>query len=57
MNTARGQTLAKFLAAAVLLLTLAALLPLSAPLFAALFPQLERPMYAQETFIWLLGQH
>ena len=57
MNTARGKTLVKFLAAAVLLLTLAALLPLSAPLFAALFPQLERPMYAQESFIWLLGQH
>ena len=57
MNTARGQTLAKFVATAVLLVTLAALLPLSTPLFAALFPQLERPMYAQESFIWLLGQH
>ena len=57
MSIARGMTLVKFVVAAVLLLALAALLPLSAPLFAALFPQLERPVYSQESFIWLLGQH
>ncbi len=43
-----------------LLLALAALvlwLPHSQPLFAALFPQLERPVYSQEPFAQLLWQH
>ena len=57
MSTARGKSLFKFVVAAVLLLALAALLPRSAPLFSSLFPELERPVYAQESFIWLLGQH
>ncbi|WP_092000777.1 ABC transporter permease [Polaromonas sp. OV174] len=41
-------------------LALAALvigLPHSQPLFAALFPQLERPVYTQEPFAQLLWQH
>jgi osmoprotectant transport system permease protein len=32
-------------------------LPHSAPLFSSLFPQLERPVYTQEPFAWLLWQH
>ena len=32
-------------------------LPYSTPLFAYLFPQLERPVYTQEPFVWLLWQH
>ena len=42
---------------AALLAALVMLLPHSAPLFAWLFPQLERPVYLQEPFIWLLWQH
>ncbi len=32
-------------------------LPYSTPLFASLFPQLDRPLYTQEPFAWLLWQH
>ena len=32
-------------------------LPYAAPLFASLFPQLDRPLYTQEPFSWLLWQH
>jgi osmoprotectant transport system permease protein len=39
------------------LLGLALWLPHSQPLFAALFPQLERPVYLQESFAGLLWQH
>ena len=43
---------------AVLLLALLVLgLPHSEPLFASLFPQLERPVYRQEPFTQLLWQH
>jgi osmoprotectant transport system permease protein len=42
---------------AALLAASVMLLPHSAPLFAWLFPQLERPVYTQETFAWLLFQH
>ncbi len=42
---------------AALLVALVMLLPHSAPLFAWLFPQLERPVYTQEPFAWLLWQH
>lgn len=41
-------------------LALAALvgwLPHSQPLFSALFPQLDRPVYSQEPFVQLLWQH
>lgn len=41
----------------LLLAVLVVLLPHSAPLFAWLFPQLERPVYTQEPFAWLLWQH
>lgn len=44
----------------LLLALLAALvigLPHAGPLFGALFPQLERPLYVQEPFAWLLWQH
>jgi osmoprotectant transport system permease protein len=47
----------KLLGASALLAALVAVLPYSAPLFSALFPQLERPVYRQESFVWLLGQH
>ncbi len=32
-------------------------LPYSSPLFAALFPQLDRPLYQQQTFATLVGAH
>ena len=40
-----------------LLAALVALLPYSAPVFSAMFPQLDRPVYTQEPFAWLLWQH
>ena len=45
------------LAAGLLLAALVAYLPHAQPLFAALFPQLERPLYTQEPLAWLLWQH
>ena len=42
---------------AALLAALVMFLPHSAPLFSFLFPQLERPVYTQEPFVWLLWQH
>ncbi len=47
----------RFIWVAALLATLVMLLPHSAPLFSSLFPQLERPVYTQEPFVWLLWQH
>ena len=47
----------KLLGALSLLAALVLVLPHSAPLFSALFPQLERPVYVQESFSWLLAQH
>ena len=43
--------------AALLLAALVVGLPHSEPLFASLFPQLERPVYRQEPFTQLLWQH
>lgn len=43
--------------AALLLAACVAALPYSTPLFASLFPQLDRPLYTQEPFAWLLWQH
>jgi len=42
---------------AALLAALVMFLPHSASLFSFLFPQLERPVYTQEPFAWLLWQH
>ena len=42
---------------AALLAALVMFLPHSAPFFSFLFPQLERPVYTQEPFVWLLWQH
>ena len=47
----------RLLWAVLLLAALVMLLPHSAPLFSYLFPQLERPVYTQEPFAWLLWQH
>ena len=47
----------KFICVAALLAALVLLLPHSAPLFSYAFPQLERPVYTQEPFAWLLWQH
>ena len=47
----------RFIWVAALLAVLVMLLPHSAPLFTYLFPQLERPVYTQEPFAWLLWQH
>jgi osmoprotectant transport system permease protein len=43
--------------AVVGLLVLTAGMPLLEPVFAALFPALQRPMYRQDTFLTLLGAH
>jgi osmoprotectant transport system permease protein len=43
--------------AALALLALVLYLPFSKPLFASLFPALERPVYQQEPFAELLWQH
>ena len=47
----------RLLVAGLLLGALVAYLPHAQPLFAALFPQLERPLYTQEPLAWLLWQH
>ena len=47
----------RFIWVALLLAALVVLLPHSAPLFTYAFPQLERPVYTQEPFAWLLWQH
>jgi osmoprotectant transport system permease protein len=47
----------KLLWATLLLAALVVALPHSDPLFASLFPQLERPVYRQEPFTQLLWQH
>ena len=39
------------------LLALAAGMPLAKPVFAALFPQLDRPLYEQDSFLALLAAH
>lgn len=39
------------------LAALAVLMPLSRPVFAALFPWLDRPVYEQEPFLSLLAEH
>lgn len=43
--------------AALLLAACIVALPYSTPMFASLFPQLDRPLYTQEPFAWLLWQH
>lgn len=43
--------------AALLLAACVLALPFATPLFASLFPQLDRPLYVQEPFAWLLWQH
>lgn len=47
----------RLLAAGLLLAALVIYLPHAQPLFAALFPQLDRPLYTQEPLAWLLWQH
>ena len=47
----------RFIWVTTLLAALVMLLPHSAPIFSFLFPQLERPVYTQEPFAWLLWQH
>ncbi len=43
--------------AAAGLIALAVAMPWAKPLFAALFPALDRPMYEQDSFLALLGAH
>jgi len=43
--------------AALLLAACVVALPFATPLFASLFPQLDRPLYIQEPFAWLLWKH
>ena len=47
----------RLLWAALALAALVVYLPYSQPLFASLFPALERPVYQQEPFAYLLWQH
>jgi osmoprotectant transport system permease protein len=47
----------RLLWAALVLLALVLYLPYSQPLFATLFPALERPVYRQEPFAQLMWQH
>ena len=47
----------RFIWVAALLAALVMVLPHSAPLFTYACPQLERPVYTQEPFAWLLWQH
>ena len=42
---------------ALLLATCVLALPYATPLFSSVFPQLDRPLYLQEPFAWLLWQH
>ncbi|WP_232302767.1 hypothetical protein [Elstera litoralis] len=51
----RGRDPLVWSAAALILLTFG--LPFAKPLFAALFPQLERPLYQADPFWLLLLQH
>ena len=55
--THRHHRLHRLLGAGLLLAALVGYLPHAQPLFAALFPQLERPLYTQEPLAWLLWQH
>lgn len=52
-----NRALQSALSLSAVLAALVAVLPHSAPLFAYLFPALERPVYLQEPFGWLLLQH
>lgn len=61
-NREGQQALWRFLAALAVFLAVLVALPHSARLFAALFPQLDRPLYQQQTFgalvvahLWLVG--
>lgn len=46
-----------FVWALMLLAACVTALPHATSLFAAVFPQLDRPLYTQESFVWLLWQH
>ncbi|MBC7737866.1 MAG: ABC transporter permease [Candidatus Saccharibacteria bacterium] len=46
-----------FLAGIVVFLILLFALPFSGPLFAAIFPQLDRPLYQQQSFVTLVLAH
>lgn len=56
-NTPKRRSIPPFFWALALLGACVFALPHAAPLFAGLFPQLDRPLYTQEPFAWLLGQH
>ncbi len=47
----------RFLAALAVFVTLLLVLPYSGPLFAALFPDLDRPLYQQQSFVSLVVAH
>ena len=47
----------RWLWVALLLAAAVIAMPYSTPLFAHFFPDLERPVYTQEPFAWLLWQH
>ena len=49
--------LRRFIIGLVLYLAIFLALPYSAPIFSALFPQLERPLYQQQTFAKLVAAH
>lgn len=47
----------KLVGLTALLALLVVTLPHAAPVFSALFPELDRPVYTQESFAWLFMQH
>lgn len=49
--------LRRFIIGLVLYLAILLALPYSTPIFSALFPQLERPLYQQQTFAKLVAAH
>lgn len=59
MKLPRPTTLARdpFLWALLALVLLVLALPQSKPVFSALFPALDRPLYVQDSFVALLGSH
>jgi osmoprotectant transport system permease protein len=60
VKVAKVTKVARFAAAALLLGVVAALalaMPLFEPFFAAAFPELDRPLYRQDSFVGLLASH
>ncbi len=53
----RSTAWTRFAVGLVVYLAFLAALPYGAPVFSALFPELERPLYEQQSFVTLVGAH